>query len=84
VLSILSRIIFNILLKKASESSSCVVDTARDLNVDLLITTNHVLNEFLYNLNLANCVNELTRFILVYYLIQLFIEMYVKYRSDNK
>jgi hypothetical protein len=33
-----------------------------DLNVDLLIETNHRLNESMYNFNLRNCINEPTRF----------------------
>ena len=80
MLPILSVIIFNILWEKASDSSSSrVVNTTGDLNVDILITINQLLNEkFLCNFNLAKCVNELTKFILVCYLIQLFIEISVK------
>jgi hypothetical protein len=33
-----------------------------DLNVDLLIETNHRLNEIMYNFNLTNCINKPTRF----------------------
>ena len=48
-------------VEKAIESSSRVVITG-DLNVDLLIETNHRLNEIMYNFNLRNCINEPTGF----------------------
>ena len=48
---------FHYSVKKAIESSSRVMIT-RDLNVDLLIETNHRLNEIMYNFNLRNCINE--------------------------
>jgi hypothetical protein len=52
---------FHYSVETAIESSSRVVITD-DLNVDLLIETNHRLNEIMYNFNLTNCINEPTRF----------------------
>jgi hypothetical protein len=53
---------FHYSLEKATESSSRVLITDDLKNVDLLIETNHRLNEIMYNFNLTHCINEATRF----------------------